>query len=50
MSLAERKSSFEIAVDEAKKGNYQAVMSCSDKNLDTVIELAKRAEASRSQL
>jgi 4-hydroxy-tetrahydrodipicolinate synthase len=45
MSLDERKRSFEIAVDEAKKGGFQTVMSCSDQNMDTVIELAKYAEA-----
>jgi 4-hydroxy-tetrahydrodipicolinate synthase len=45
MSLAERKRSFEIAVDEARKSNFQTVMSCSDQNLDTVIELAKHAQA-----
>lgn len=45
MSLAERKRSFDIAVDEAKKGRFQTVMSCSDQNMDTVIELAKHAEA-----
>ena len=45
MSLAERKRSFEIAVDEAKKGHFQTVMSCSDQNIETVIELAKHAEA-----
>jgi len=45
MSLDERKRSFEIAVDEAKKGRFQTVMSCSDQSMDTVLELAKHAEA-----
>ncbi|MBO6824625.1 MAG: dihydrodipicolinate synthase family protein [Sneathiella sp.] len=44
MSLEERKKNFEIAVDEV--GNTgQTIMSCSDQNFDTVIELAKHAEA-----
>lgn len=44
MSLAERKRSFEIAVDELK-GRAGTIMSCSDQNLDTVIELARHAQA-----
>src|SRR5215470_15075326 len=44
MSVAERKRSFEIAVDEAK-GRYGTIMSCSDQNIDTVIELARHAQA-----
>ena len=44
MSVAERKRTFDIAVDEAK-GKFQTIMSCSDQNMDTVIELAKYAEA-----
>lgn len=44
MSLAERKRNFEIAVEET--GNRAGtIMSCSDQNFDTVIELAKHAEA-----
>jgi len=44
MSLAERKRSFEIAVDEIG-GRAGTIMSCSDQNLDTVIELARHAQA-----
>ena len=43
MSLAERKRTFDLAIDEAK-GKFQTIMSCSDQNMDTVIELAKYAE------
>ena len=43
MSLAERKRTFEIAVDEI--GGARTILSCSDQNLDTVIELAKHAQA-----
>ena len=44
MSIAERKRSFEMAVDAAA-GKAGTIMSCSDQNMDTVIELAKHAEA-----
>ncbi len=44
MSLDERKKNFEIAVDEVGDTG-QTIMSCSDQNFDTVIELAKHAEA-----
>ncbi len=44
MSLEERKRNFEIAVDEVGD-TAQTIMSCSDQNFDTVIELAKHAEA-----
>jgi 4-hydroxy-tetrahydrodipicolinate synthase len=43
MSLAERKRTFEIAVDEI--GGARTILSCSDQNLNTVIELAKHAHA-----
>jgi 4-hydroxy-tetrahydrodipicolinate synthase len=43
MSLAERKHTFELAVEETA-GRSATIMSCSDQNLDTVIELAKHAE------
>ena len=44
MSLAERKRSFELAVDTV--GNRAGTIpSCSDQNIDTVIELAKHAQA-----
>jgi 4-hydroxy-tetrahydrodipicolinate synthase len=42
MSLAERKRTFEIAVDEI--GGSRTILSCSDQNLGTVIELAKHAQ------
>ena len=43
MSLQERKRNFEIAVDET--GDQAAtIMSCSDQNFDTVVELATHAE------
>lgn len=44
MSVPERKRTFEIAVDAAA-GRAQTIMSCSDQNMDTVIELAKHAQA-----
>lgn len=44
MSLAERKRNFEIAVEETA-GKAGTIMSCSDQNFDTVIELARHAEA-----
>ncbi|WP_282605306.1 dihydrodipicolinate synthase family protein [Pelagibius sp. Alg239-R121] len=43
MSLAERKRNFEIAVEETA-GKAGTIMSCSDQNMDTVIELAKHAQ------
>jgi 4-hydroxy-tetrahydrodipicolinate synthase len=42
MSLAERKRTFEIAVDAI--GGARTILSCSDQNLNTVIELAKHAQ------
>lgn len=43
MSLTERKKQFEIVVDEV--GNRcKTIMSCSDENLDTVLELAEYAQ------
>ena len=44
MSLDERKRNFEIAVQECD-GKAGTIMSCSDQNFDTVIELAKHAQA-----
>jgi 4-hydroxy-tetrahydrodipicolinate synthase len=44
MSLAERKRTFELAVEEAQ-GRCGTIMSCSDQNLDTVLELARHAQA-----
>ncbi len=43
MSLAERKRLFAIAVDEL--GGHRTVLSCSDQNLDVVIDLACHAQA-----
>ena len=43
MSLEERKRNFEIAV-EACNGRAGTIMSCSDQNFDTVIDLAKHAQ------
>jgi 4-hydroxy-tetrahydrodipicolinate synthase len=43
MSLAERKHNFELAVDVCD-GRAGTIMSCSDQNFDTVIELAKHAQ------
>lgn len=45
MSLAERKRSFEIAADVARAMGKRTVMSASDQNMDTVIELARHAQA-----
>ncbi len=44
MSLPERKRTFEWAVD-VTGGKAGTIMSCSDQNIDTVIELAKHAQA-----
>lgn len=44
MSLAERKRSFEIAAEEAASAGSRTVMSCSDTNLDTVLELGRHAQ------
>src|SRR5260370_3571988 len=43
MAVAERKRSFDIAVEEL--GGHRTILSCSDQNLDTVIDLAKHAQA-----
>ncbi|MEM7302650.1 MAG: dihydrodipicolinate synthase family protein [Pseudomonadota bacterium] len=43
MSLAERKRNFEIAVEECA-GKAGTIMSASDQNFDTVIELARHAQ------
>jgi 4-hydroxy-tetrahydrodipicolinate synthase len=47
MSIAERKRSFEIAVDEARtaSGNRGVMISCSDQSMPVVLELAKYAQA-----
>ncbi|MCX8570527.1 MULTISPECIES: dihydrodipicolinate synthase family protein [Hyphomicrobiales] len=43
MSIDERKRSFDLAV-EACAGRAQTIMSCSDQNMDVVIDLARHAE------
>lgn len=43
MSIEERKRNFEIAVD-AVGDHAQTIMSCSDQNMDVVIELAQHAQ------
>jgi 4-hydroxy-tetrahydrodipicolinate synthase len=43
MSLDERKRCFDLAVD-ACAGRAQTIMSCSDQNMDVVIDLAKHAQ------
>jgi 4-hydroxy-tetrahydrodipicolinate synthase len=44
MSVAERKRTFEVAL-EATRGRAGVILSCSDQNMDTVIDLARHAEA-----
>jgi 4-hydroxy-tetrahydrodipicolinate synthase len=44
MSVQERKRAFELAVAATPDGHH-TIMSCSDQNLDTVIELARHAQA-----
>jgi 4-hydroxy-tetrahydrodipicolinate synthase len=43
MSLDERKRAFELAV-EACAGRAETIMSCSDQNMDVVIDLARHAQ------
>jgi len=43
MSLAERKRTFDLAAEEI--GGARTILSCSDQSLDTVIELARYAQA-----
>ena len=43
MSVAERKRTFDLAVEEL--GGHRTILSCSDQNLDVVIELARHAQA-----
>ncbi len=43
LSVAERKRVFEVTLEEVH-GKAQAILSCSDQNMDTVIELARHAE------
>jgi 4-hydroxy-tetrahydrodipicolinate synthase len=44
MSLDERKRSFALA-REATDGHAGTIMSCSDQNIDTVLELGRHAES-----
>jgi 4-hydroxy-tetrahydrodipicolinate synthase len=44
MSVEERKRTFEIAV-EATRGRGATIMSCSDQNMDVVIDLARHAQS-----
>jgi len=44
MSLPERKHLFDLAV-EGTHGRAHAILSCSDQNMDTVIELARYAQS-----
>ena len=47
MSIDERKRTFELAVEAVKDAGAgaQTIMSCSDQNMDVVIDLARHAEA-----
>jgi len=49
LSIPERKRLFDIAVDEANRTGANAklgtIMSCSDQNMDVVIDLARHAQA-----
>lgn len=45
MSVAERKRLFEVSLDAARAAGGQAILSCSDQNLDVVLELARHAQA-----
>jgi 4-hydroxy-tetrahydrodipicolinate synthase len=45
MTVAERKRTAEIAVEEARPFGAGVMVSCSDQSLDTVIELAKHAQS-----
>ena len=45
MTLEERKRVFEIAADAVRGTGAGTIMSCSDQNMDTVIDLARHAQA-----
>jgi 4-hydroxy-tetrahydrodipicolinate synthase len=45
MTVAERKRTAEIAVEEARRFDGGVMVSCSDQSVDTVVQLAKHAEA-----
>jgi 4-hydroxy-tetrahydrodipicolinate synthase len=47
LSISERKRLFDIAVDEAKRtpgGRFGTILSCSDQNMDVVLDLARYAQ------
>ena len=44
MSLSERKLTFDIAVEETR-GKGSAILSCSDQNIDIVLDLARHAQS-----
>jgi 4-hydroxy-tetrahydrodipicolinate synthase len=44
LSVAERKRTFELAVEQAKGTGCGIITSCSDTNLDVVLELAKHSQ------
>jgi len=45
LSIEERKRLFDIAADEASREGFGTIMSCSDQNMDVVLDLAKHAQA-----
>ena len=45
MTVDERKSTVEIAVEEARPFGGGVMVSCSDQNIETAVELARHAEA-----
>lgn len=45
MSVAERKRACEIAVDAVRGAGAGVIMSCSDQNMDVVLDLARHAQA-----
>jgi 4-hydroxy-tetrahydrodipicolinate synthase len=45
MSVPERKRLFEVSIEAAHAAGGQVILSCSDQNLDVVIELARHAQA-----
>ena len=45
MTVEERKRAFEIAVDATRGTGAGTIMSCSDQNMETVIALARHAQA-----
>ena len=45
LSIEERKRLCDIAVEEAKQAGARVIFSASDQNMDTVIDLARHAEA-----